>query len=680
MRFIWLIVVLGWTAIGLLSIPAYVVSQALGLTPWGYELPGDATLRKALQSCQIARYATREYVLCPQRLSFEAFPVALSDALIASEDRQFFDHDGIDKLAIAHGIATGILRKVAGGMGLSRRGGSTITQQLTRILFLDEREGFSRKLRELVLAPRIERLASKKQILTAYMNVVPHARGLNGFDAAARYLFGVPVQDINLGEAALLVGMLPAPNERDPTRHPQGALDSAVRVLERMAEQKMIGEASVESAAQDLLRRIRNGSLRRGATAIASEETRPFRDLAIAEAARHGADVGEDYRLITTMDLQVQGWVVQATEQIAGPYQAAGVFLRPNGEVMGIAGSRDYVESSLNRAFRMRQPIGSTGKLFVLVAAHENGIDPNREFPARPVDGRAWPAEPSAVCRGHPMTLSEALTNSCNRPYTWAAYEMAGRLKDIVHRFELKPPDAPALVPLGGIEASPLQLARAYATVANNGRLPRVRSLVAALGRRGNVLYVAQPSTRRVMTEQTAIAVRDALRSPVRQGTARNADSPYATVYGKTGTTTHDKDALFVGLTNDYVGAFWIGDDKNRSMHGIYGGGLPSRAFRAVTNIYYTSQPPRPAWRGVAADHGTWWGVPDVLQDRRRRYYVLLAMTLLVVSFTVGAVANLVRRVRGGRRVHWVVTALGAPYVGLAGLIRGFRRWRLLRG
>jgi membrane peptidoglycan carboxypeptidase len=179
MRFIRLFVALGFLLIGWISIPAYWVSQILLLTPWGYELPGDQTLSRAVESCQIARFATREYVLCPHRLPTQAFPKHLSDALVASEDRQFYDHEGVDKLAIVSAVATNALRHVAGGLGFGRRGGSTITQQLTRILFLDEREGWLRKVREMAIAPRLERLLTKQQILTAYMNVVPHARGLN---------------------------------------------------------------------------------------------------------------------------------------------------------------------------------------------------------------------------------------------------------------------------------------------------------------------------------------------------------------------------------------------------------------------------------------------------------------------------------------------------------------------
>jgi membrane peptidoglycan carboxypeptidase len=262
------------------------------------------------------------------------------------------------------------------------------------------------------------------------------------------------------------------------------------------------------------------------------------------------------------------------------------------------------------------------------------------------------------------MTLPEAMTHSCNRPFTWAAYRLAGRLKDVVHEFELKPPDAPALVPLGGIEASPLQLARAYAAVANDGWLPNARTLVAALGRRGNVLYTSAPYSVRVMTPQTIAAVRDALRRPVESGTARRANSDYATVYGKTGTTSRDKDALFVGLTDDYVGAFWIGTDNSQSMHRIYGSGRPTQAFRFVTDSYYRTRSPPPQIMGAERTPPWWLHTPDFLQDRRRRYYIILGAIGWSISIAAAFAVRFWLRLRGPIRGHvaQVLNVLRIPH------------------
>jgi len=612
--------------------PASYLSRGLGFTPWGFALPSGEVLREALRSCQFVRYSGREYTLCPQRLAYRDFPKHLANALIASEDRAFFEHHGIDKRAILHAALTNIGRSLRERRLVTRRGGSTITQQFARTLFLDERAGFGRKLEEVALAPRIEATLSKRQILAGYMNIVPHARGMNGFDAAARHFFGVPVGSVDLAEAALLVGMLPAPNDRDPVRRPEPAYEAAVRVLERMEDQGMIGGAELKRAESLLRSRILGRKLKRGRTALRHEETRPYRDLAVAEAKQNGAPLDDDYRLISHMDPGLQDRIVDATRRIAGRYQAAGVFIRPTGEVLGIAGSRDYVESSLNRAFQSTQPIGSTGKLFVLVAAHESALDPKRQFSDRPLRDGGWPAEPNRQCR-HDMTLAQAFAESCNRPFAWAAVELENKLTRVVNRFELKPPDAPVLVPLGGIEASPLMLARSYAAVANDGGLPPVRALVAALGRAGNILHTPSTDAQRVMSSEAAAAVLRTLRAPVHHGTARHAASRRAVVYGKTGTTTGNQDALFVGMTKDFVGAFWVGADNNRSMRGVVGSGAPAKAFARVTDAYYATKP-KGAGGGdrPSGSIGSWRWSLGILQNREHRYYALAGFAALMIA------------------------------------------------
>jgi penicillin-binding protein 1A len=609
--------------------PPSFISRSIAWTPWGFALPSGDVLRQALHSCQFVRFSHREFTLCPQRLRYRDFPKHLVDALVASEDRDFFEHGGINKGSIAHAALANLARSVRERRLVVRRGGSTITQQLARTLFLDERQGIGRKIEELALAPRIEAVLNKQQILAGYMNVVPHARGMNGFDAAARHYFGVPVGSIDVAEAAMLVGMLPAPNDRDPVRHPQAALDATLRVLERMNDQKVLGDAALKKAEQEVTARIHNRNLRRGRTAMLREETRPYRDLAVAEATERGALTSQDYRLITNMEPNLQARVVDATRRIAGRHQAAGVFIRPTGEVLGIAGSRDYVESSLNRAFQSRQPIGSTGKLFVLIAAHENGDDAKRHYPEKPIRNGGWPAEPNRQCRGD-KTLVAAFADSCNRPFAWAARELGDKLTRVVDRFDLKAPDAPVLVPLGGIEATPLMLARSYAAVANEGGLPRVRAVIASLSHAGSVLYAPEPYAERVMSERTAQAMMRALRDPVRFGTARHAASKYAAVYGKTGTTNGDHDALFVGMTKDFVGAFWVGNDDNTGMRGVAGSGAPARAFAWVTDGYYADGVAKPITASAAGPTGRWNFT--LMQNRDHRYYALVAFAVLLIA------------------------------------------------
>jgi penicillin-binding protein 1A len=186
------------------------------------------------------------------------------------------------------------------------------------------------------------------------------------------------------------------------------------------------------------------------------------------------------------------------------------------------------------------------------------------------------------------VTLDFALAQSCNRPWTEVAAWLGPKLTGIVARFDIGGTVSPALVPIGGLQTSPMKLAQAYAALKNGGMLPDVRYLAAAIGPTGNILGVpqakAQPS---VMSRATALAVLDDLRGPVKRGTARSANSVHALVYGKTGTSSRNEDALFVGLTEQFVGSLWLGHDRPAPMPGVHGGGAPAKAFANLTDFYY---------------------------------------------------------------------------------------------
>lgn len=473
-----------------------------------------------------------------------------------------------------------------------------------------------------------------------------------------------------MAEAALLVGMLPAPNLRDPTadqdKAQERALEAGERVLERMRDQQMISAAQYTRSARELRVRIFENKLTRGKAEYERLEFRPYRDFVVDELAQRGVTLPEDYRLLTNMDPRLQVWTVEQTAEIAGDHQAAGVFLRPSGELLAISGSRDYAENSFNRAFKSVRSIGSTGKLFPMIGAHERPNVLRRKFSTQPVRDGDWPSEPNRRCAGN-VSLHYALTQSCNRPFTWLAQELGPNLTTIVKRFELKAPDSPLLVPLGGIETSPLLLARAYASLANGGQLPKVRGLVAMLGRSGKVEVAAPEAVSLpVMTPATAKALLTDLRGPVESGTARNSASRHTMVYGKTGTSTANHDAWFVGVTRDYVGTFWIGDDRPQPMPGMTGGGLPARAFARVTDAYYL-------WHAhlkvpvVKSDHhpdyvATLQRWVPAVQEFALTYMDLLALMtalLLVGAWLRGAIRTLFRPRTAHAQVKWTRRAAG---------------------
>ena len=262
--------------------------------------------------------------------------------------------------------------------------------------------------------------------------------------------------------------------------------------------------------------------------------------------------------------------------------------MRPSGEALALAGSCTYT-GEWNRATDIARSIGSTGKLFPLIGVHEAGLSLNERFSTWPLRRSTWPAEPNRLCRKRAaVTLDFALAQSCNRPWTEVSMRLGQRVIDIVRRFDIAPPNAPSLVPIGGVQTSPMKLAQAYAALENGGMLPQIRFLSAAIGPRGNIVGVpARKDGPRVMSSATASSVLQALRGPVKRGTARGANSAHALVYGKTGTSSRNEDALFVGLTQDFVGSIWLGHDRPAPMPGVHGGGMPAKSFSKLTDFYY---------------------------------------------------------------------------------------------
>ena len=549
-----------------------------------WDLPSGKLLETILSSCQI-EHASRadivtEHMICPTRLSAQDFPKVLQDAVVASEDERFFWHGALEIRSTTRAAWQYFLG--------NRQGGSTLTQQLARTLFLKKEDSFQRKLLEVVLAVRVFARLSRPEILSRYLNVVPHARNMYGFDDPSRYYFGVRVQDLTLGEAALLVGMLPEPNNRDPKKNPDAALNGAFGVIDLMIAQHKITTDEAQEAKKELKRRVGSGKLLRGNDIYTRLEFRPYRDLALREARASGFMLAPDYRLIVHMDSEFQRNLTAHICAIAGDHQSAGFFMRPSGEVLAVSGSCNY-SGEWNRATDIARSIGSTGKLFPLIGVREASISMGELISTRPLRTPDWPSEANRNCfKRRAVSLDFALTQSCNRPWTAIAMRLGKRLSDIVRRFEIAPPGSPALIPIGGIQTSPMKLTQAYASLENDGVLPQIRFLAAVIGPKGTVLGVPPIKVMaRVMSPRTAMAVLKDLRGPVKRGTARSANSVHALVYGKTGTSSRNEDALFVGLTRDFAGSFWLGHDRPSPMPGVHGGGEPAKAFAAMTDFHY---------------------------------------------------------------------------------------------
>ena len=307
------------------------------------------------------------------------------------------------------------------------------------------------------------------------------------------------------------------------------------------------------------------------------------------------------------IDAEFQSRLAAQICAIAGKHQSAGFFMRPSGEVLAVSGSCNY-SGEWNRATDIVRSIGSTGKLFPLIGVREASMSMRELVSTRPLRRPDWPSEVNSRCLNkRAVSLDFALTQSCNRPWTEIAMRLGQRLNDIVKRFEIAPPGTPALVPIGGIQTSPMKLTQAYGALENDGILPQVSSSLPSSVQKATSSAVPPiKEMPRVMSPRTASAVLQDLRGPVKQGTARSANSVHALVYGKTGTSSRNEDALFVGLTRDFVGSFWLGYDRPAPMPGVHGGGGPAKAFAAMTDFHYlrlaraefiAKREPKDVWR-----------------------------------------------------------------------------------
>ncbi|MDO9712123.1 transglycosylase domain-containing protein [Paracraurococcus lichenis] len=501
-------------------------------------------------------------------------PPALPAALISVEDRRFRHHWGIDPIGLARAaVANWRAGEVV-------QGGSTLTQQLAKNLFLTTERTTRRKVQEALLALWLERRFSKDQLLEIYLNRVYLGAGAYGVDAAARLFFGVPAKRVNLWQAAMLAGLPKAPSRLNPRASPDLAVSRASEVLEAMVATGAITQAQMEAE----LGRMR-------LPAPSSRQAGWFADWALEDLAETFPG-NADLTLRATLNPRLQAHVEARLEALlAGPGARAGVTQgavvaldASSGAVRAMAGGRDFRASQFNRATSARRQPGSAFKPFVYLAALEKGMQPEDEVPDGPLTLGAWsPGNGTWRPRGE-ISMEEALAQSVNTAAVRilfraggpkAAAEAARRL-GVEGRF---PNDAS--IALGTGEVTLLDLTAAYAAFANGGL--RVTPFgIAGATATGAALPVPRPAPRRVVTPEDAAAMRRMLEAVVARGTGRAAALPGRSVAGKTGTTQDYRDAWFVGFAGTTVIGIWLGNDDGRPMDEVRGGSLPARLFHDV--------------------------------------------------------------------------------------------------
>ncbi len=537
----------------------------------------------------------REYV------PYEQIPGRVIEALLAIEDTNFFEHPGINVDAIVRAIIKDIkARKFV-------EGASTITQQLVKNMVLSRKKKIERKIQEILIALRLERMLSKEEILERYLNQVYFGHGYYGIATAAKGYFHKPLSQLSLKEIAILVGLPRAPSYYDPTKNYDAAIKRADRVLTRMHELGWIDEETFLAALQERPKVYDDTLTQNRAPYVVDEVVRRL--------AKRLPDIKSGgYRIETTIDLEFQKIL---KEELANGYAAikergkdhnysrlngAGVVLRPqSGEVLALVGGVDYLQSPFNRATQARRQPGSAFKPFIYLIALNLGYSPVSIIPdvARTykviINGRKklWqPRNYEKNFRGV-VTLREALVHSRNLATINLVEDIGlGRIYEELRRFGFKNLPKDLSLALGTLGLSPLELAGKYTIISNYGTRVDPVLIRRVTGPRGEELYTEEANATELVEPKQAYLMIDILRDVVRRGTGRRAQVPGVEVAGKTGTTNDYKDAWFCGFTPDIEAVVWYGQDDNTPLKkGEAGGRAAAPVVGALIRRIYELHP-----------------------------------------------------------------------------------------
>jgi penicillin-binding protein 1A len=514
-----------------------------------------------------------------ERLHLEDMPAYLPAAFIAMEDRRFYQHDGID----IRGLVRAMLTNLRAGHVVA--GGSTITQQTAKIVFLSPQRTFARKYEELLDAASLEKSLTKKQILELYLNRIYLGSGAYGVDAAAHVYFGKSARDVTLPEAAMLATLTRAPSAFSPRRNLEAAQSRARLVLAAMTETGAITKAQADDA--------------RANAASISDRTRTearnfFLDTAADEALRvtglNSATGASDLVVHTTLRPKLQEAARRAVARTLNAHgrrahasEAAVVLMDTGGAVAALIGGRDYDASVFDRATQAKRQPGSAFKPFVYLAALENGSSPWDERDGGAVDIDGWTPTNYGGRTYGTVTLASALAHSINTVTAALAQEVGiTSVVEAAHRCGIASTLAPnASLALGTSEVTPLELTTAYAAFASGGLRVRPYFVTEVEDSAHHVLYTRQsPTPERVIATHVDRDLTEMLYGVIEEGTGRGAALPGREAAGKTGTTQDYHDAWFVGFTTDYVAGVWVGNDDSSPMRDVTGGTLPATIWK----------------------------------------------------------------------------------------------------
>jgi penicillin-binding protein 1A len=499
-------------------------------------------------------------------------PPFLPKAFLAIEDRRFYSHYGVDPVGVGRALAANVLRR-----GVSQ-GGSTITQQLAKNLFLTQERTIWRKLQEAILAVWLERKFTKDEILDLYLNRVYFGSGAYGVEAAAQRYFGKSARSVTLSEAALLAGLVKSPSKLAPTRNYDGAERRAQVVLAAMSDAGFVTDAAAKGAiasAPKIAKQSAGGSINYVADWVMDVLNdvvgRVEQDIVVETTIDPALQAGAEKALLDELNAKGAKFDVE---------QGAMVVMTPQGAVRALVGGRNYADSQFNRAVAARRQPGSAFKPFVYLTALERGLTPETIRDDKPIEVKGWKPENYTHEYLGPVTLQKALANSLNTVSVRLTMEVGPQaVVRTAHRLGIASKLEPnASIALGTSEVSVMELVSAYVPFANGGIAvaPHVIDKV-RIANGNKLIYKAfNPGLGRVIDDRHVAMMNQMMQETLTSGTARKAALAGWPSAGKSGTSQDYRDAWFIGYTGHLVTGVWLGNDDNTSTKKLTGSAMPA--------------------------------------------------------------------------------------------------------
>lgn len=511
-------------------------------------------------------------------------PPTLIDALLATEDRRFYEHTGIDPIGIARALVQNVKNQGV------HEGGSTLTQQLARNIFLSNERSIQRKVKEALLAIKLEQQLTKDQILELYLNNIYFGEGAYGIGAASEIYFGKPARSLNKAECALLAGLPQAPSRYSPFSNPDLARKRRNEVIDNLVETGKLSEGDAN------ILKNRRFSLNPVGQSLSSSDKAPFFNRYVIQEALTMMDMDEQtfwqqgLKVYTTLDPRAQSIAERQVRNLSSAFgrtgskqQAALLSLDPDGGMIAYVGGKNFTVSQFDRVSQAKRQAGSLFKVFVYTTAMEQGFSPLTVYKDEPLEfPDGW--KPQNYDKGHRgyMSIAQALAQSNNIIAVKVLRDLSPpEVIRMARRMGLTSPMENNLsLALGAADVTLKEMTAAFSVLNNEGVYKEPYAIAKIVDRDGQVLYQHQPEERRVLQRIPRDTMVAMMQGVVKYGTGGAANFG-RDVAGKTGTSDDYRDAWFIGYTPEATTGVWVGNDDNSKMPGVTGGSIPARIWRA---------------------------------------------------------------------------------------------------